>query len=301
MCTTGTELVHSFLPVLFFTYQCFSLLARCTGALLTAIARNILHLPVMRYVDDFFSVARKNLAETAMNIFARLVRVCMGTSAIAAHKLGQGTQLVVLGIELSIKASGLTLWPSEDKVTKWTHRITRALREGKLSPGDASKLSGALQWATQAIFKKLGRAMIRPIIKQSYARWSKIGKELELALRWWLEVLQCGLRCMLFFLPLYIVFPFVMSGSRQERLWQQVSRSPVHLYSDARSTPPRVAAVLIRDGYMHYCDMEPDEETLKNFRIGGDKGIMSLELLSIALGPRTALFSRFVSFAHFLL
>ena len=135
-----------------------------------------------------------------MNIFARLVRVCMGTSAIAEHKLGQGTQLVVLGIELAVKTSGLTLWPSEDKVTKWTHRITRALKEGKLSPGDASKLSGALQWATQAIFKKLGRAMIRPIIKQSYARWSKIGKELELALRWWLEVLQCGLRYILFLL-----------------------------------------------------------------------------------------------------
>jgi len=148
----------------------------------------------MRYVDDFFSVTRAGLAEPAMKIFARLVQVCLGASAITAHKLGHGSQLIVLGIEIAFKSTGLTLWPSEDKVDKWIHRITTALKQGKLSPGDASKLSGALQWATQAIFKKLGRAMIRPIIKRSYARWSKIDRELELALKWWLEVLQCCLR-----------------------------------------------------------------------------------------------------------
>ena len=41
------------------------------GALLTTIARRILFLPVLRYVDDFFSVARAGTAKFAMNIFAR--------------------------------------------------------------------------------------------------------------------------------------------------------------------------------------------------------------------------------------
>jgi len=56
------------------------------------------------------------------------------------------------------------------------------------------------------------------------------------------------------------------------------------MYTDARSTPPRIAAVLFKDGHVFFADMEPPAEVLDNFRFGGDNGIMSLELLSIALG-----------------
>ena len=42
-----------------------------SGALLTSIARRVLHIPVMRYVDDFFSVSRAGTAKCAMSIFAR--------------------------------------------------------------------------------------------------------------------------------------------------------------------------------------------------------------------------------------
>ena len=49
-------------------------LAWATGALLTFIARRVLHLPVLRYVDDFFSVSRASTAKFAMNIFARCGR-----------------------------------------------------------------------------------------------------------------------------------------------------------------------------------------------------------------------------------
>ena len=38
------------------------------------------------------------------------------------------------------------------------------LATGVLHRGDAQKLSGALTWASQQSFKRLGRAMLRPII-----------------------------------------------------------------------------------------------------------------------------------------
>ena len=156
----------------------------------------------------------------------RLVRVCMGPTAIAERKLDFGKQLIVLGVGIDIKPSGFSCWPSDDKVTKWTRRIDLALTSGKLSPGEASKLSGALMWATQAIFKRLGRAMLRPIIRQIHNVKSSIGSELAIALKWWREVLNMGLR--------------------EERPWHQVPQKTIHMYTDARSTPPRVAAVLIR-------------------------------------------------------
>jgi hypothetical protein len=39
-----------------------------------------------------------------------------------------------------------------------------------------------------------------------------------------------------------------------------------------------------RDGFIYFADLEPSPEVLAQFNFGGDKGIMSLELLSIALG-----------------
>lgn len=43
------------------------------GELLKVIGRKLLHLPVMRFVDDYFAVERKGCEEHAMNIFARWV------------------------------------------------------------------------------------------------------------------------------------------------------------------------------------------------------------------------------------
>ena len=120
--------------------------------------------------------------------------MCLGPMANAERKLDFGRQLVILGVGIDIKPSGLSCWPSDDKVTKWTRRIDLALMTGKLTPGDASKLSGALMWATQAIFKRLGRAMLRPIIRHSHGMKSFVGKELAIALEWWREVLNMGLR-----------------------------------------------------------------------------------------------------------
>ena len=41
------------------------------GCLLSAIARRLLHIPVMRYVDDYFGIESQGTAKSAMSIFAR--------------------------------------------------------------------------------------------------------------------------------------------------------------------------------------------------------------------------------------
>ena len=41
------------------------------GELLKVIGRRVLHLPLSRFVDDYFGAERKGCAEHAMNIFAR--------------------------------------------------------------------------------------------------------------------------------------------------------------------------------------------------------------------------------------
>ena len=154
---------------------------------------------------------RGDSIELAKDCFARLVRACFGISAISNHKLEHGRQLVILGIQIELDGSGATFWPSPDKVEKWSDTICKALMEDvirlsfsctlrsatifscidkALCSGEASKLSGKLQWGSQAAFGGFGRAMLRPILDQQKARSSRLTRELRLALDWWSEFLQ---------------------------------------------------------------------------------------------------------------
>ena len=184
----------------------------------------MLKLPVLLYVDDYFSLDREVNAESAMQIFARLVRVCLGGDAIADRKLESGNPLVVLGIECAHDHRGVTFWPAPEKVIQWKATIERFLATKHMTTGEASKLSGQLQWAAQSAFRKLGRAMLRAIYDQVYTRAGKVSYELELSLRWWHEVLDMDLK--------------------QSRPWLGNAGEQVHLSTDARSTPPHLASVL---------------------------------------------------------
>ena len=194
------------------------------GCLLRALARRLLWLPVLTYVDDYFAIDLEPNAEGAMQAFAKLVRLCLGSGAIANRKLECRSPLVVLGVECSLDSRGATFWPSPDKVEKWSATIVQFLSDMRMTGGEASKLAGQLQWAAQSTFNRLGRALLRPIIDHIKARSSIISPQLATALRWWLEVLS---------LELKTSRPWFGNGGKQ-----------VHLFTDARSTPPRLGAVL---------------------------------------------------------
>ena len=58
------------------------------------------------------------------------------------------------------------MMPSEAKRRKWVAKLRAILEAGVLHSGEASKSAGALNWAGQQSFKRLGRAMLIPIRKQ---------------------------------------------------------------------------------------------------------------------------------------
>ena len=91
---------------------------------------------------------------------------------------------------------------------------------------------------------------------------------------------------------------------RVERKWKGSDEPQTHLFADARSTPPRIAAVLLRlvqicmflgpllnillfsfrDGEISYCDMPVPDHIVAFFKRRKDNQIMGLEVLSVALG-----------------
>ena len=157
-------------------------------------------------MDDYYGPEHFEAVEHAMNSFARqvaiaedcvlsaavvgyarLVRACLGEEAVQKRKLHCGAELEVLGVDVRFSAEGVHMMPSRDKRYKWCCRIRDILADGTLHSGDASKLAGncrrhalrelgltqlatgALNWASQRAFKRLGRAMLVPLRNQIWS------------------------------------------------------------------------------------------------------------------------------------
>ena len=117
------------------------------------------------------------------------------------------------------------------------------------------------------MFRKLGRAMLRPIFDQKTRRDGQLNPELRGALQWWIEVLQRRLA--------------------ERRSWESSKQQPIHLFCDASGSPPHLGAVLLHEEGCFYTHLKPGGELLSMFKPRRDNQIMGLELLSISLGMAT--------------
>lgn len=181
--------------------------------------------------------------------------------------------------------AGVTFTVSPAKRAKWAAEIDEAIESAHLDSGSSQKLAGRLMWATQMLFHRVGRAMIKPIYAQKVRTSSAsrcllpsivllcacqatntghVGRKLMDALRWWSRVLK--------------------ESIAEKRLWQEPERQVCRLLVDAASTPARVAAVLLIDGVIWYTDIEPDPELMRQLQERGDKQITSLVSLSSGFG-----------------
>ena len=167
-------------------------------------------------------------------------------------------------VDIKMSEKGFKCKPAKRKVRKWMRCIKKALDERKLLPGGASKLAGRLAWAGSHLFKRLGRAMLRPSYDQKARRDGTLTAELERALEWWLEVLSCRL------------------AERSD--WDVCEQQAVHLFCDASSSPLYLGAVLVADGKCWCTHQVPSQQLMNNFVRGRDRQIMGFELLAISLG-----------------
>ena len=238
------------------------------GAALERIIRVLLKIPVLRYVDDFFTADRPACVKHAMECVVRVIRALLGPSSIAERKVECGLPLEVLGVTIDADEHGAVFWPSEDKVEKWLATLDDTLKRRSLHAGAARKLAGKLSWSAQHVFSRLGRALLRPLYNVGRGCvWSQM---IESSLRWWREVLSLQIQ--------------------QLRPWSLPCGSlrPVQIFCDARGYPPRLAAVIYTDqGRSFYTDMVPPTALMKFFAHRRDNQIGGLELCAIALGLST--------------
>ena len=92
----------------------------------------------------------------AAQAFARLVRVLLGSGAVADSTVDWGTELTILGVHVQLSERGIRTCPEQAKVIKWMQSIEEALDKGRLKPAQASKMSGRLAWLVRKLFKNRG-------------------------------------------------------------------------------------------------------------------------------------------------
>ena len=199
---------------------------------------------------------RSETVQHAMEVFARLCRMLLGSTAISGSKLEWGQHLVVLGVNVQPSWTGVRFTLDEAKAHKWLSQIEGAIERMHLSSGDAQKLAGRLTWSTQQLFYRVGRAMVKPIYGQKATATGQIGPSLLEALMWWCNVLRHSVSEM--------------------HPWKESSRAPCRMFVDAASTPARIAAVLLIDGDILYTDVAPCPQLMWQLQDRNDKQIMSL-------------------------
>jgi hypothetical protein len=235
---------------------------------LSHLARRLLRLAVLHFVDDFFAAEAHECVEHALQCLVKLFRMLLGDAAVSDLKIDFGKALVILGVYIMSNSCGVRCVPAADKIQNWKHMIKEALYVLKrLPPGDASKLTGKLSWGGTKLFRRLGRAMLRALIDQQSRRDGHIGPELEDTLCWWLQVFE---------LEIAEEFP-----------WNGPAKHTIHLFCDASGAPPQLGAVLFSHLGVHWTSLVPDSSLLSLFRARKDKQIMGLEMLAIALGVST--------------
>ena len=142
--------------------------------------------------------------------------------------------------------------------------ISEAIRTGHLDGVGASKLAGRLSFATLHLFRRLGRAMIKPIFAQCGTGTGHVGAQLLEALHWWCRVLA---------FEIAELCPWVPPTTKVCRI-----------FVDAASTPACCAAVAFIDGRVVYTCAPPDPDLVCRLVKRRDNQIMSLVGERMCLG-----------------
>jgi hypothetical protein len=237
--------------------------------ILWCIATKLLLLPLGKYVDDYFAVEAQECIEEALSSVAVLFRAILGDTALAAKKILSGNPLPLLGFDICIVGYRACFGVQEAKRVKWLAQIKNCRQKGVLTAAVAAKLAGRFSFVAEFMFRRLGRAMIKPVFAQQHrpTRGGRISAQLDSALHWWEMALG--------------------SATQEEHELFPSVRSTAELFVDAAGSPPHLAAVLVIDGHWFYSDAPVPDTWMDWFDPRSDDQIMGLELLAILFGMMT--------------
>ena len=182
----------------------------CSVALIICkLAAHFLGIPVMAFVDDFFSVSPGRYAQQNFDLFKWFIKL-LGFSLKEKKETPPTRDDDLLGVRVVLRAGGTGYFTlPQSKRDKYSRKIKRALDANFLAPGDAAKLAGGLTFASCVALARFGRAFLQPLYAAASCKFippegpefsvedwvlrpqgAALPDRLKKALEWWLRLLE---------------------------------------------------------------------------------------------------------------
>ena len=142
---------------------------------------------VSHCVDDMIGVDPDDVVMSGWRAWRRLAKRC-GWEVSDAKSPLPSQRFMVIGVTLcltNLPVENAFLSVSEKRLVMLDMLLARIVAKGMLSSGEAASLCGKLGFALCAVFGRVGRAKLRPIIKRCGERHRKLHTQLMACLLWW--------------------------------------------------------------------------------------------------------------------
>ena len=176
------------------------------------LARCLLLIVALHYVDDIGGPEPEWSAASACASFKELCEL-LGIRVKPSKEQKASFLQKVLGVWIAVSEHYIEVRPDPQRLRKLTTVVQRSLQEDRLTPEEASRLSGKLVFLQTSLFGQVGRAALHPIYARAHGGHAQVCT-LNSGLR---SALQCILSLLCHALPRQI--PINVSQTRTSVLY----------------------------------------------------------------------------------
>ncbi|CAE7364819.1 Dnmt3b [Symbiodinium sp. CCMP2592] len=134
---------------------------RITDALIW-LARNLLAIPIIHYVDDLGSVDPASSSASSYKVFESFCQL-MGFRLKESKAQAPDVRQKLQGVVVQVQDSGVLVEPSPSRVAKLLAEVRLILQSDCLSPENAAKLAGKIGFLSTSLWGNIGQALSRPL------------------------------------------------------------------------------------------------------------------------------------------
>lgn len=132
------------------------------------LSRQLLLTCTMHYVNDFGGVEPSTSSQSGFHTFTEFSEI-LGLRMKPNKAQPPSSQQELLGVEIEVQPTEITLWPTASRQEKIRTEIHRIQAQGTLSPAEASRLAGKMNFLNTTVFGRVGAAALRPVYVRAKA------------------------------------------------------------------------------------------------------------------------------------